>query len=169
MEHPERRYLRGTRPFWPAAASAATLGDMPSLPRLEAETGARRVSIAQCACGGRFQKLSVLLCSPRMAERLEWLGRLRCARCDAFESHEERAVGSFADGSSKAEAAGAYSSALCRALAEVGLACPLVPRRGGEGEGGADTLGRQQRRRVRVRGTTMTRRTVCRDYVNTMG
>ena len=102
---------------------------MPEMLELERATGAARLDIAQCACGGRFQKFSTLLCSPRLAARLGWLTHLTCARCDAYEEHEERAAGRFPDGSSRAAAAGAYPSELCRAIAAAGEACPLVARR----------------------------------------
>ena len=58
IEHPARRYLQGTRPFWRAQAAVATPGDLPELLELERATGAARVHVAQCACGGPFQKFS---------------------------------------------------------------------------------------------------------------
>ena len=133
IEYPQRRYLRGRRAFWRACADAGIVppGDLQSILDVERDTGARRIDIAQCACGGRFQKFTTLLCSPRIALRLEWLQSRRCARCDAYESHEEQAAGAFADGSSRAEAAGAYPSEMGHALAEAGLACPRGPRRDG--------------------------------------
>jgi len=129
IEHPQRRYVQGRRAFWREHADVATPGDLPELLALEVETGAVRVDFAQCACGGRYQKFSTLLCSPRIGRMLGELAGRRCARCDAFSQHEERAVGRFADGSSRAAAAAAYPSELCRAIASAGLACAREGRR----------------------------------------
>ena len=143
VEYPQRRYVRGRRAYWREEADAGTVcpGDLPSILELERRTGARRVDLAQCACGGPFQKFTTLLASPRLAERLEWLGLLRCARCDAYLEHDERAVGLFPDGSSRAAASAAYPSVMCRGLAEAGLACRLLPRRGPASMGTGPTGG----------------------------
>ena len=129
IEHPQRRGIRGKRAYWRAHERLATPGDLPELLALEAEVGAVRLDLAQCALGGRFQKFTTLLCSPRIAEQLRWMEQQRCSRCDAFLPHEERARGRFADGSSRAAAAAAYPSEMCRGIAAAGLACPLLPRR----------------------------------------
>jgi len=142
IEHPQRRYLRGRRAFWAANASVATPGDLPALLELERATRAVRIDFAQCACGGRFQKFSTLLCSPRIGAELAWLAQLRCGRCDAYEEHEEQARGAFPDGSSRAAAAAAYPSELARAMAAAGVACPIGPRRdGGSGAAGVRSDG----------------------------
>ena len=131
VEHPQRRYLRGTRAFWPEMATrgVSTPGDLPSMLALERDTGAVRIDVSQCAWGSRFQKLTTLLCSPRMATRLAHLGERRCTRCDGYETHEERATGEFADGTSRAAASATYPSELCRELAAAGADCPRGPRR----------------------------------------
>ena len=133
LEHPQRRYLRGTRAFWQrwADAGIASPGDLREVLELERLTGARRVDIAQCSLGGKFQKFTTLLASPRLAAQLEWLSRQRCARCDAYVEHEEQASGRFTDGSSRAEASGAYPSYMCWAMAAAASACPRGPRRDG--------------------------------------
>ena len=133
IEYPQRRYLRGKRAFWRRCADAgiASPGDLPEVLELERLTGARRVDIAQCSLGGRFQKFTTLLASPRLAAKLEWLSSQRCARCDAYAEHEEQATGRFVDGSSRAEAAGAYPSYMCWAMAAAAVGCPRGPRRDG--------------------------------------
>ena len=59
------------------------------------------------------------------------MAALRCPLCDAFAAHPQQARGRYEDGSSKAEAAGAYPSAMCRGIAAAGMACPRLPRRDG--------------------------------------
>ena len=131
IEYPQRRYLHGKRAYWRSMATrgVATPGDMPSILELERVVGAVRIDIAQCALGGRFQKFTTLLCSPRIARQLQHLSARRCDRCDRYEAHEERATGVFPDGSSRAAAAAAYPSELCRELAAAGRACPRERRR----------------------------------------
>ena len=106
IEYPQRRYIRGRRAFWRLMADrgVCTPGDLPSLLDLERDLGAVRVDIRQCALGGRFQKFTTLLCSPRIARELDFLTDLPCDRCDRYEEHEERATGVFPDGSSRAAA-----------------------------------------------------------------
>ena len=125
IEFPQRRYVPGTRAFWPemAARGVASPGDMPSIGDLERDTGAVRIDIAQCALGSPFQKFTTLLCSPRIAAQLRHLSARRCALCDRYMAHPERAEGLFGDGSTRAEASGAYPSEMCRALAAAGSAC----------------------------------------------
>ena len=62
--------MKGERAYWAEQASVATPGDLPELLALERDTGAVRVNFAQCALGGQFQKLTTLLCLPRLAARL---------------------------------------------------------------------------------------------------
>ena len=131
IEFPQRRYVPGTRAFWPemAARGVASPGDMQSILDLERDTGAVRVDVAQCALGSPFQKFTTLLCSPRIAAHLRHLSARRCALCDRYMAHPERAEGFFADGSSRAEASGAYPSEMCRSLAAAGAACRRLPGR----------------------------------------
>ena len=131
IEFPQRRYVPGTRAFWPemAARGVASPGDMPSIRNLERDTAAARVDIAQCALGSPFQKFTTLLCSPGIAAHLQHLSARRCTLCDRYMAHPERAAGTFTDGSSRAEASGAYPSELCRALAAAGAACRRLPGR----------------------------------------
>ena len=131
IEYPQRRYIRGRRAFWRKMADrgVCTPGDLPSILDLEKDTGAVRVDIRQCALGGRFQKFTTLLCSPRVARELDFLTDLPCDRCDRYEEHEERATGVFPDGSSRAAAAAAYPSEMNRVLSAAGAACRRGPRR----------------------------------------
>ena len=131
IEFPQRRYVPGTRAFWPemAARGVASPGDLQSMRDLERDTGAVRIDIAQCALGSPFQKFTTLLCSPRIAAHLQHLSARRCALCDRYMAHPERAEGLFADGSSRAEASGAYPSEMCRSLAAAGAACRRLPGR----------------------------------------
>ena len=131
IEFPPRRYVRGTRAFWleMAARGVASPGDLPSMLALERDTGAVRIDLAQCAWGSRFQKLTTLLCSPRMAARLAHLGERSCPLCDLYAPHAKRATGTFADGSSRAAASGTYVSELCYEFAAAASDCPRIPRR----------------------------------------
>ena len=131
IEHPQRRYLRGKRAYWGAVAArgVSTPGDMPSILALERDTGAVRIDLSQCAWGSPFQKFTTLLCSPRIAAKLAHMSLRRCALCDAYEAHKERAVGVFPDGSPRAAASATYPSEMCCEMARAGQQCPLVPRR----------------------------------------
>ena len=51
--------------------------------------------VCVCVCGSPFQKFTTLLCSPRIAAKLAHMSLRRCALCDAYEAHKERAVGVF--------------------------------------------------------------------------
>ena len=143
VEFPQRRYLRHTRAYWPkmAARGICSPGDLQSILDLERDCGAARVDIRQCALGGRFQKFTTLLCSPRIAQELDFLQDLPCDLCDRFVPHQERATGVFPDGSSRAAAAAAYPSELNRVLAAAGAACPRGPRRGPPPAQGLPCLG----------------------------
>ena len=132
VEFPQRRYIRGKRAFWDEMATrgVASPGDLPCMLTLERDTEAVRIDIAQCAWGSRFQKFTTLLCSPRMAARpLSHMGQRGCPLCDRYIPHEERATGTFADGSSRAEASGTYPSEMCYELAVGAADCPRIARR----------------------------------------
>ena len=131
VEFPQRRYVRGKRAFWGEMADrgVASPGDLPCMLALERDTEAVRVDISQCAWGSCFQKFTTLLCSPRMAARLSHMGQRGCPLCDRYAPHEERATGTFADGSSRAEASGTYPSEMCYELAVGAADCPRVARR----------------------------------------
>ena len=130
IEHPQRRDVRGERAYWEEQAAVATPGDLPELLALERDTGAVRINFAQCALGSKYQKFTTLLCSPRLAAQLVGLQGACCSRCLAHLPHAERARGRFADGSSRAAAAAAYPSEMCRAIAAAVVACPIGERRG---------------------------------------
>ena len=131
IEFPQRRYVRGKRAFWAEMATlgVASPGDLPCMLALERDTGAVRIDLSQCAWGSRFQKFTTLLCSPRMAARLAHMGERSCRLCDLYAPHEERATGTFADGTSRAVASGTYSSEMCYEFAVGAADCPRVARR----------------------------------------
>lgn len=131
IEYPQRRYIHGKRAHWKvvAARGVSTPGDLPSILALEQDTGAQRIDIAQCAFGSPFQKFTTWLCSPRLATRMRHLQGRRCALCDAYLPHPERAVGKYPDGSSRSASAARYPSELCREAAMAAEGCPLLPRR----------------------------------------
>ena len=131
IEFPQRRYVRGKRAFWAEMATlgVASPGDLPCMLALERDTGAVRIDLSQCAWGSRFQKFTTLLCSPRMAARLAHMGERSCPLCDLYAPHEERATGTFADGTSRAVASGTYSSEMCYEFAVGAADCPRVARR----------------------------------------
>ena len=131
IEYPQRRYIPGRRAFWREMADRGVCspGDLQSLLDLERDTGAQRIDIAQCAFASPFQKFTTFLCSPRLAARLRHLQGRRCARCDRYQAHEERAAGVFADGDSRSAAAARYPSRLCFELALAAADCPILQRR----------------------------------------
>ena len=113
IENPAPRHDPDSVAFWEEYKHLASLFDMPCMQKLIEITGAKLTIFSQCEFGGRFQKMTGFLCSPRISNLVAHLfGTKVCSH----SHHQELAMGLDEDGASLAAQSAAYPPLLNIAL-----------------------------------------------------
>ena len=96
----------------------APLWEMPEIKALQDKTNAELISFPMCELGHQSQKLTTLMCSPKIAKRLAHLGDLECSHKTHKPAGGERVDGKFIS-SAGAQYPAAMNAELAEAIAKV--------------------------------------------------